>query len=208
MTIPLVTQFLYLYLNLETLLAPLTKDSAQTALSVSFRRAWNRLCYSRKARGAQTFPLSKPTGSCQGTPSIPFGGFLKINFIKILPVLVNEPQLVMIWFLPPFLKFLQQAHNQNKSTTRGFPAAMTSRRPSPFPASKQNIEESARVSRHTRVRCGNRAVQRVNADTGLTIPVCFQQSWAIRGQLTADEAMKGEAEVKSLDRPSMLLLFW
>lgn len=134
----------------------LSPDCFECVFQVCLKRA----VLQQKSSWSSHVPSKQTHGFVSGHPLHPFWGFFfKINFIKILPMLVNEPQLVMIWFLPPFLKFLQQAHNQNKSTTRGFPAAMTSRRPSPFPASKQKTLRKALVSAATRasaagtVRC-------------------------------------------------------
>ncbi|TKS88457.1 hypothetical protein D9C73_023113 [Collichthys lucidus] len=42
-------------------------------------------------------------------------------------------------------------HNQNKSTTRAFPAAITSRKPSPFPASKQKTRRKTSMTVAIRV---------------------------------------------------------
>lgn len=149
-----------MYLNLETLLALMfDKGLSPDCFECVFQACLKQAVLQQKSSWSSNVPSMQTHAFVSGHPLHPFWGFFKINFIKILPVLVNEPQLVMIWFLPPFLKFLQQAHNQNKSTTRGFPAAMTSRRPSPFPASKQKTLRKALVSAATRasaagtVRC-------------------------------------------------------
>lgn len=64
---------------------------------------------------------------------------------------------------PPKKKISTRPHNQNKSTTRAFPAAMTSRKPSPFPASKQKtLRENVRVSRHMCVWCAGYATRDEN----------------------------------------------
>lgn len=108
-------------------------------------------------------------------------------------------------------KIPARPHNQNKSTTRAFPAAMTSRKPSPFPASKnKTLRENVRVSHRTWAWCGAMCGEGRERTWTLASPACFLRKLGrFGGRLTGAGAMKGEAEVKSLDRPSMLLLlFW
>lgn len=115
----------------------------------------------------------------------------------------EEPLLLF----PPFLS--TRPHNQNKSTTRAFPAAMTSRKPSPSP--QVNRKHWGKRPCQSPFLCLIRWMCR--EEWKWTSVRCFSCVFRKLGrfgvQRTRAGAMKGEAEVKSLDRPSMLLLlFW
>lgn len=116
---------------------------------------------------------------------------------------------------PSFLQDpLLSTHNQNKSSTRAFSRSSdVTKAPPPFPASKQKAEQEPLVSVDRSVSNAGRSCPSVGVNSVLqlfhnVLVELTTNSWN-RGQWSCTGAMKGEAEVKSLDRPSMLLLlFW
>lgn len=92
--------------------------------------------------------------SCRHTRQLFGSPYLNLGFMsgRASPLPFSFPECGQHGsFWPLFKKSSTRPHNQNKSTTRAFPAAMTSRRPSPSP-SRVNRKRETKTSVSARLR--------------------------------------------------------
>lgn len=131
------------------------------------RLFWGRVCRMKSESGGVTHLR------CRGSPGSRFA-YANVSSARLAPRVRVRSRLRALrvrhlrgempskWG-PSVVMFPQistRPCNQNKSTTRAFPAAMTSHNPAPPPASKQKTRsKNVRVSRHSCVRCAVYAVR-------------------------------------------------
>lgn len=123
-----------LYFNVEV--TP-ERERVFGCVSAGWSIEYNSFFYISPAvtHGSCLVPLIWPSGSCQDAR-------------RLSP---SPSRMWTKWVLDCyFYKISPRPHNQNKSTTRAFPAAMTSRKPSPSPSRVNRKREAKRLSVHLR----------------------------------------------------------